>query len=158
MSVTKGVCIAVDQSDLLKEKVEYFLFPAKPNHYYVSRFNRKGAHFGCYQAERFQITEKEVWTPEPEPNLPELNTSLFYRAQLIWRKKGYKDKPLKDYIVQPRGKHCYFWHDRERKKFCGCFPLHWFTDFVPVQSHNIEEKTKEEVKLLQRPDGQLAFF
>lgn len=68
MSLTRGVCIDVDHSDLLKEKVEYFLFPAKPSHYYVSRFNRKGAHFGCYPAERFQITEKEVWTPEPQPN------------------------------------------------------------------------------------------
>lgn len=95
MSVTRGVCIDVDHSDLLKEKVEYFLFPAKPSHYYVSRFNRKGAHFGCYPAERFQITEKEVWTPEPQPNLPELNANLFYRAQLIWRKRDIKINHLK---------------------------------------------------------------
>lgn len=156
----KGICIDVDHSALLGINEEYFLFPAKPNHYYVSKFNRKEAHFGCYPAERFQVVEKEVWTPEPQANKPNLDKGLLYRAQLIWRTKGYKNKPLKDYIIKPKGNHCFFWHDRERKKICGCFPIHWFANFEELSE---AEEVKgipepEPVSLLERPDGQLAFF
>ncbi|MBG9830802.1 hypothetical protein [Bacillus wiedmannii] len=157
----KGVCIDLDHSDLLKQGVEYFLFPAPPNHYYVSKFNRKGAHFGCYPAERFQVTEKEVWTPEPPMSAPQLDGNLFYRARLIWRTKGYKNKPLKDYIIQPRGKYCYFWHDRIREKFCGCFPIHWFTNFEVISENQEEPKKEMKEELIvfrERPDGQLVLF
>lgn len=156
----KGVCIDVDHSALLGINEEYFLFPAKPNHYYVSKFNRKEAHFGCYPAERFQVVEKENWTPEPQVNTPKLDKGLLYRAQLIWRTKGYKNKPLKDYIIKPKGNHCFFWHNRERKKLCGCFPIHWFANFEELSEAEEVKGTPEPetVSLLERPDGQLAFF
>ncbi|WP_460271912.1 hypothetical protein [Bacillus sp. NEAU-Y102] len=157
----KGVCIDVDHSALLGINEEYFLFSAKPNHYYVSKFNRKESHFGCYPAERFKAVENEVWTPEPQINTPNLDESKFYKAQLIWRKKGYKDRPLKDYIIKPRGTHCFFWHDRERKKICGCFPIHWFANFeeLAAELEEVKETPKQElVSLLERPGGQLAFF
>lgn len=157
----KGICIDVDHSALLGINEEYFLFPAKPNHYFVSKFDCKESHFGCYPAERFQVVEKEVWTPEPQDNTPKLDKSLFYRAQLIWRTKGYKNKPLKDYIIKPKGNHCFFWHDRECKKLCGCFPIHWFANFeeLAAEREEIKETPEQElVSLLERPGGQLAFF
>ncbi len=157
----KGICIDVDHSALLGINEEYFLFPAKPDHYFVSKFNRKESHFGCYPAERFQVVEKEVWTPEPQVNKPNLDKGLLYRAQLIWRTKGYKNKPLKDYIIKPKGNHCFFWHDRERKKLCGCFPIHWFANFeeLAAEQEEIKETSEQErVSLLERPGGQLAFF
>ncbi|MFJ7552525.1 hypothetical protein ACIQXZ_01235 [Bacillus thuringiensis] len=157
----KGMCIDVDHSALLGINEEYFLFPAKPNHYYVSKFDRKESHFGCYPTERFKVVESEVLTPEPQINMPNLDESKFYKAQLIWRTKGYKDKPLKDYIINPKGTHCFFWHDPERKKLCGCFPMHWFANFEELaeELEEVEETPKQEsVSLLERPDGQLAFF
>ncbi|TKI79532.1 hypothetical protein [Bacillus mycoides] len=157
----KGICIDVDHSALLGINEEYFLFPAKPDHYFVSKFNRKESHFGCYPAERFQVVEKEVWTPEPRVNKPNLDKGLLYRAQLIWRTKGYKNKPLKDYIIKPKGNQCFFWHDRERKKLCGCFPIHWFANFeeLAAEQEEIKETSEQErVSLLERPGGQLAFF
>ncbi|MEK5286799.1 hypothetical protein NSS61_20280 [Bacillus sp. EU54] len=157
----KGMCIDVDHSALLGINEEYFLFPAKPNHYYVSKFDRKESHFGCYPVERFKVVESEVLTPEPQINMPNLDESKFYKAQLIWRTKGYKDKPLKDYIINPKGTHCFFWHDPERKKLCGCFPIHWFANFEELaeELEEVKETPKQEsVSLLERPDGQLAFF
>lgn len=157
----KGICIDVDHSALLGINEEYFLFPAKPNHYFVSKFNRKESHFGCYPAERFQVAGKEAWTPEPQVNTPNLDKGLLYRAQLIWRTKDYKNKPLKDYIIQPKGNHCFFWHDRERKNLCGCFPIHWFANFeeLAAEPEEVKETPKQElVSLLERPGGQLAFF
>ncbi|EEL69453.1 hypothetical protein [Bacillus mycoides] len=157
----KGMCIDVDHSALLGINEEYFLFPAKPNHYYVSKFDRKESHFGCYPTERFKVVESEVLTPEPQINMPNLDESKFYKAQLIWRTKGYKDKPLKDYIINPTGTHCFFWHDPERKKLCGCFPIHWFANFEELaeELEEVKETPKQEsVSLLERPDGQLEFF
>ncbi|MGG5766629.1 hypothetical protein [Bacillus wiedmannii] len=157
----KGICIDVDHSALLGINEEYFLFPAKPNHYFVSKFDRKESHFGCYPAERFQVVEKEVWTPEPQVNTLNVDQGLLYRAKLIWRTKGYKDKSLKDYVIKPKGKHCLFWHDREREKLCGCFPIHWFANFevLAEEKEEIKETPEQElVSLLERPGGQLAFF
>ncbi|MGH1287796.1 hypothetical protein [Bacillus toyonensis] len=157
----KGICIDVDYSALLGINEEYFLFPAKHNHYFVSKFNCKESHFGCYPVERFQVVEKNVWTPEPQVNTPNLNKGFLYRAQLIWRTKGYENKPLKDYIIKLKGNYCFFWHDRERKKLCGCFPIHWFTNFeeLAAEQEKIKEILEQErVSLLERLGGQLAFF
>ncbi|EOO04909.1 hypothetical protein IAW_05726 [Bacillus cereus str. Schrouff] len=55
----QGICINADISTELKLGQEYYLFPAKPNHFYVSRFDNKGANFGCYQSERFRIIKEE---------------------------------------------------------------------------------------------------
>ncbi|EOO04910.1 hypothetical protein IAW_05727 [Bacillus cereus str. Schrouff] len=54
-----------------------------------------------------------------------------------------------------------FWHDEERKKLGGYFPLHWFTGFEElseVQEEVKETKEQEIVPLLERPDGQLALL
>lgn len=155
--VMKGVCIDADTSTELKLDQEYHLFPAKPNHFYVSRFDNKGANFGCYQADRFKVTVEEEWPQEPNDDTPLLDPDTFYHAELIWRQQGYKDKPLKRYVVQPKKTHCMFWHDEERKKPGGCFPLHWFAGFVPIDE---EQRQLEEqpIALLERVDGQLAFL
>jgi len=155
----KAVCINADASTELRLEQEYFVFPTKTNHYYVSRFDNVNAHFGCYQAERFHFVEEEGWPQEPQMEIPNLEQGVFYHAQLIWRKQGYKNKPLKEYIIQPKRTHCFFWHDQERKKPGGCFPLHWFTNFVPIiEQEGHEEAEEQPVNLLERMDGQLAFF
>ncbi|EOO05014.1 hypothetical protein IAW_05833 [Bacillus cereus str. Schrouff] len=152
----KGICINADSSTELKLDQECYLFPAKPNHFYVSRFDNKGANFGCYQAERFRVIEEEEWPREPSKDVPLLNPDVFYNAELIWRQKGYKNKPLKRYVVQQKGTHCMFWHDEELKSPGGCFPLHWFAGFEELsEAHEkVKEKQGQElVPLLERPGG-----
>ncbi|WP_257145405.1 hypothetical protein [Bacillus cereus] len=51
------------------------------------------------------------------------------------------------------------WHDKERKRFAGCFPLHWFRGFGPmIEQQSSQEVNGQSIALLERPDGQLAFF
>ncbi|MDP7981018.1 hypothetical protein [Bacillus multifaciens] len=155
----KAVCINADTSTELRLEQEYFIFPAKPNHYYVSRFDNVNAHFGSYQAERFHVVEEEEWPKEPQMDILKLDQDKFYHAQLIWRQRGFKNKSLKEYVIKPKRTHCLFWHDEERKRFCGCFPLHWFKNFVPVIEKEKPEKVEEQpIELLEKVDGQLAFF
>lgn len=153
----KGKCIDAADSTMLKIGHEYFLFPAGSNHYYVSQFNNKNAHFGCYKASKFALIEKDVWSPEPPIQSFNLDQDTFYRAQLIWRTKGHKNTPLKDYVIQPKKTHCFFWHDRKREQFCGCFPLHWFTNFESI-TNQPEKEQEKAITFLERPGGQLAFF
>ncbi|MFI8709847.1 hypothetical protein ACIGHG_22975 [Bacillus sp. NPDC077411] len=160
VAAIKAKCIGANYSPVLQQGEEYFVFPAKQNFYYVSRFNNINAHFGCYPKERFQLIEKDVWSSEPNVQIPDLDQDTFYRAQLIWRAKGYRNKPLKDYVIQPKKTHCFFWHDRKRRQFCGCFPLHWFANFEPIveQQKQQEEVKENPITLIERFDGQLAFF
>ncbi|SFI35543.1 hypothetical protein SAMN04488574_102440 [Bacillus sp. 71mf] len=153
----KAVCINADASTELQLEKEYFVFPVKWNHYYVSQFNNIDAHFGCYPKERFQLIEKDVWSSEPDVQVPDLDQDTFYRAQLIWRAKGHRSKPLKDYVIKPKKTHCFFWHDRKREQFCGCFPLHWFANFEPIVEQQ-EEVKENHIVLIERFGGQLAFF
>lgn len=153
----KGICINLDVSSELKLDQEYFLFSAKPNHFYVSRFDNIHANFGCYEVERFQVIEG--WPEEPKRDIPQLDREKYYRADLIWRARGYRDKELKRYVMKTSKTHCYFWHDKERKRFVGCFPLHWFKDFKPmIEQQSSQEINEQSIALLERPDGQLAFF
>ncbi|MEN3130830.1 hypothetical protein ABDI49_07370 [Bacillus cereus] len=154
----KGICINVDASTELKLDQEYYLFPAKPNHFYVSRFDNVHANFGCYEADRFQVIKEEEWPKEPEIDIPELDKEKYYRADLIWRAKGYRDKELKRYVMKPSTTHCYVWHDKERKQFAGCFPLHWFRGFKLMIEQQSPQAVEQPIVLLERPDGQLAFF
>ncbi|PFI78295.1 hypothetical protein [Bacillus cereus] len=154
----KGICINVDASTELKLDQEYYLFPAKPNHFYVSRFDNVHANFGCYGADRFQVIKEEEWTKEPEIDIPELDREKYYRADLIWRAEGYRDKELKRYVMKPSTTHCYVWHDKERKQFAGCFPIHWFRDFKLMIEQQSPQAVEQPIVLLERPDGQLAFF
>ncbi|PGT77832.1 hypothetical protein COD14_06980 [Bacillus cereus] len=62
--------------------------------------------------------------------------------------------------MKPKSNHYFLWHDRERKKLCGCFPIHWFANFeeLPeVQEEVKETQAREFVSLLERLDGRLAF-
>ncbi|PEA85892.1 hypothetical protein [Bacillus thuringiensis] len=154
----KGTCINASHSTELKQEQEYFLFPLKPNHFYVSRFDNKGANFGCYEADRFQVIEEEEWPKEPEIDIPELDKEKYYRADLIWRAEGYRDKELKRYVMKPSTTHCYVWHDKERKQFAGCFPMHWFRDFKLIIEQQSPQAVEQPIVLLERPNGQLAFF
>lgn len=153
----KGKCIDAADSTMLQIDREYFLFPAGPNNYYVSHFNNKNAHFGCYEASKFVLIKDDIWSPEPPIQSFNLDQDTFYRAQLIWRTKGHKNIPLKDYVIQPKKTHCFFWHDWKRERCCGCFPLHWFTHFEPITDQPEKEKEKA-ITFLERPGGQLAFF
>ncbi|XLP22116.1 sugar ABC transporter [Bacillus toyonensis] len=77
----------------------------------------------------------------------------------MWRPKGYRDKPLKGYVIKPSKTHCCFWHDKERKRFAGCFPLHWFRDFELMTAQPSSQVIEgQPIALLERPDGQLTFF
>lgn len=155
----KGRCINAADTTTLQNEQEYFLFPAGQNHYYVSMFNNTNAHFGCYQAERFQVVEEEEWPQEPPVEFPQLKQCSFYKAKLIWRQRGHRNKELKAYFVKPGKTHCYFWHDQERTEFCGCFPVHWFTNFEPITEQEVHvEAEEQQIELLERVDGQLAFF
>jgi len=160
----KGTCITANYSTELKQDQEYFLFPAKPNHYYVSRFDNKGASFGCYEADRFRVIEEEVWPEEPKNDIPQLDREKYYLADLVYIAKGYRGKELKRYVVQPKKTHCMLWHDEERKRPGGCFLIHWFAGFEELSEvQEVQEVVKESqeqelVPLLERPDGQLALF
>ncbi|WP_153465074.1 hypothetical protein [Sediminibacillus terrae] len=65
----KGICVDPSQSALLEENKEYFIFPNGATAFYVSKFNRKGAHFGCFQADRFEVIAEDS-TVEKAANEP----------------------------------------------------------------------------------------
>ncbi|PGZ45718.1 hypothetical protein COE56_25900 [Bacillus anthracis] len=153
----RGICVNDKFSTELRLNQEYYLFSAKPHHFYVSRFNNINASFGCYESDRFQVIEDMKSPEEPRNGVPALDKEKYYHADLVYVASGYQGKALKNYVVQPSNTHCYFWHDVERKKFGGCFPLHWFSGFVEIGTEPIGEK-EPEIELFERIGGQLAFF
>jgi hypothetical protein len=126
----KGVCKDPGQTAVLEKGKVYFLFPNGRNHFYVSNFPNFRAHKGCFQSSYFQVIEKEQWPQEPEMKSYCLDPEKVYIANLIWRKPGYKAVALKEYYIKPRTTHCDFYQDSNLTELGGCFPLHWFTDFV----------------------------
>lgn len=50
----KVVCIDDSNSEILVQGREYFIFPEGSVACYVSKFNNRNAHFGCYSAARFK--------------------------------------------------------------------------------------------------------
>lgn len=139
----QGICVDPGQSVVLEKGKNYFLFPHGPKHFYVSKFPSKESHRGCFSSEYFQLVEKEEWPQEPDVKVISLDPDKVYKARLIWRKKGYQDKQLGIYFIKPFKDHGYFYRDSELKKCGGCFPLHWFTDFVEV---DVEEREPEIIK------------
>lgn len=141
----EGICVDKNQSTVLENGKRYFLFPNGPDHYYVSNFNNNKSHFGCFQALYFQLIEKEIWPPEPVPKSISLDHGKIYKANLIWRKPGYKIVELKDYYIRPGETHAEFFKDKDLTKCCGCFPLHWFSNFrsIETESANIEPILEE---------------
>lgn len=55
-----GVCTESGATLTLIPGQKYYLFPNGPNHFYVSKFNSKDAHFGCYRSNYFEIAEESV--------------------------------------------------------------------------------------------------
>ncbi|UYG93208.1 sugar ABC transporter [Cytobacillus firmus] len=92
----------------------------------------------------FAIYEEELWPEEPSAREIMLDTEKVYRASLIWRRKGYESTELKEYYIEPKSTHAYFFHDRELKRCGGCYPLHWFTGFVEV-TEEIDQISEEIV-------------
>jgi hypothetical protein len=129
----RGICTDLGQTAVLELGKSYYLFPNGTQHYYVSNFPDRNAHRGCFQTKYFQIIEKEIWPPEPEVKEFRLDRGKLYRAELIWRKSGYKDVDLKGYFIKPLTTHGDFYHDINFSKLGGCFPLHWFKNFVEIE-------------------------
>ncbi|MDL4842815.1 hypothetical protein [Aquibacillus rhizosphaerae] len=61
----KGVCLDASNTTTLEKDQEYFIFPNGESSFYVSNFDRKTAHFGCYRASRFEVL-KDVATIHQE--------------------------------------------------------------------------------------------
>jgi hypothetical protein len=137
----KGICIDPGQTVVLEKGKSYFLFPNGTKHYYVSDFNNKNAHKGCFQALYFQIAKEEERLAEPVAKSVSLDPDKVYKAKLIWRKPGYKFIELKEYFVKLSKTHCDFYNDINLKKYFGCFPLHWFANFEEAQ----QEETVQEI-------------
>jgi hypothetical protein len=129
----RGICTDLGQTAVLKLGKSYYLFPNGTKHYYVSNFPSRDAHKGCFQVKYFQIIEKDTRSSEPEMREFQLDHGKLYKAELIWRKPGYKTVELKEYFIRPLTTHGDFYHDINFSKLGGCFPLHWFTNFVEVQ-------------------------
>jgi hypothetical protein len=138
-TVLQGICIDIGETTVLEKGKTYFLFPNGSTHYYVSKFQNKNSHFGCFRKSFFQIVQKDEWSPEPPAdNVPSLDSSKIYEAILIWREKGYHATIGSTYYLRPRGTHATFYHDRNLKRLGGCFPLHWFTDFREINKEDTE--------------------
>ncbi|MGM7634196.1 sugar ABC transporter [Bacillus sp. Hm123] len=98
----------------------------------------------------------DEWPPEPKLDLPDLEAGKVYSAQLIWRRKGYRGKELKQYYIKPDNqKNTNFYADKELKEFQGRYPLHWFADFKLIE--DIEEQL---VELVEEPTNfeQMSLF
>jgi hypothetical protein len=108
----EGVCIDTGQTVVLEKGKSYFLFPNGTKHYYVSKFPNQNGHKGCFQAIYFQIIKKEEWPQEPERLSIILDQEKVYKANLIWRRIGYKSTELREYYVRPKATHGYFYQER----------------------------------------------
>lgn len=149
-----GVCIDSGLSVNLKKGERYYLFTYGREHFYASRFQNKGAHFGVYEKKYFEIVrpalEQDNWSQEPPKSMIELNQvnqAKIYKAELVWRQREYTDKQLGIYYIIPKNTHCFFYSDPQLNKLCGCFPLHWFANFKehdPNAETIIQELSKSE--------------
>jgi hypothetical protein len=128
----QGICIDPGQTVVLEKGKNYFLFPNGTQHYYVSKFPNKHAYKGCFQTKYFQIIQKEEWSNEPDVKALGLDQGKVYKANLIWRRPGYKSTELQEYYVRPKTTNGYFYKDSNLKECNGCFPLHWFANFMEV--------------------------
>lgn len=83
----KGICVDSTNSAVLEVSREYFLFPNGPNAYYVSKFDRETAHFGCFQAKRFEVLEMEEGPSEPNNKVPDdiVETEQLSLFEELWQ-------------------------------------------------------------------------
>jgi hypothetical protein len=138
-NLLQGICIDTVATTVLEEGKKYFLFSNGSDHYYVSNFPEVNSHQGCFHKSLFKLVQEDEWPPEPSAdNVPVLDSSKIYEAKLIWRTRGYRDTKLGTYYLRPSITHAYFYGDRQLKKFVGCFPLHWFTEFREINADETE--------------------
>lgn len=162
----KGRCIDTGGSTVLEKGEVYHLFLNGPDHFYVSKFDNKNAHFGCFGRRFFEPVleieqdHNEDWPPEPieTQEIMRLDRSKIYKASLIWREKGYQGKELKDYYIKPLKTHAYFYHDEKLQRSGGCFPLKWFTNFEEIEYQECEEETDEQELLPEIEWEQMSLF
>lgn len=136
----------------LKKGERYYLFTHGRDHFYASRFKRKGAHFGVYEKKFFkviqgQVLEQDKCTQEPLKSTIEINKDKVYKADLVWRQRAYAATELGTYYLKPKNTHCFFYSDPQLNKVCGCFPLNWFANFEehdPKVEPIIQEMLKSE--------------
>ncbi len=158
----QGVCVETGQTTTLVEGKQYYLFPKGMKHYLVSKFPSENAHMGCFRSGYFQVIEKELWPEEPMVKDISLDSERLYKARLIWRREGYKGAELKEYFLRPKKTHAYFYHNERLEHFCGCFPLHWFSDFEELEVEPITQEielefTESDQLLAQNIQKELVF-
>jgi hypothetical protein len=140
----QGICVDTSQTTVLEKGRKYFLFPNGPQHYYVSIFPNPHAHKGCFEASLFQIVKEEEWPQEPIAKPIHLDKEKIYQASLVWREPGHRSVPLKKYFVRAKNTHGYFYEDLNLETCRGCFPLHWFSEFVEADQEVEEQLLQEE--------------
>jgi hypothetical protein len=128
----QGVCVDPGQTEVLEKGKTYYLFLNGNEHYYVSVFPSQNAHKGCFQTKYFQVIERDSYPQEPAARPIHLDPNKVYKADLIWAKPGYRPFTSKEYYIKPRTTHGYFYHDINLTKPGGCFPLHWFDNFIEI--------------------------
>jgi hypothetical protein len=141
----QGICVDTSQTTVLEKGRKYFLFPNGEQHYYVSIFPNPHAHKGCFEASLFQVVNEEEWPQEPAMKRIHLDKEKTYKALLVWREPGYQSTSLKEYFVRTKSTHGYFYEDRNLEKCRGCFPLHWFSEFVEAEQENEDHLLQEEM-------------
>ncbi|MFY0521618.1 hypothetical protein ACOMCU_27985 [Lysinibacillus sp. UGB7] len=154
MKTMQGLCMDSGNSTNLQNGDIYYLFPHGGQAFNVSRFPRKGSHFGTYQKDRFKIVEDEdKWPQEPvKPNNQQtLEKGKVYKAELVWRSKGYAEstQPGTYFIAAVNNCYvcktdCYFYLDAERQQPKGRFPLHWFTNIQEYDENAVVELPRNE--------------
>lgn len=130
------------------------------------------AFYGPWQPEEpHEEPHQEGWPEEPAAAPIGLEPGKLYLANLIWRRPGYKQTKLQQYYVRAKQTHGYFYKDPQLKQCGGCFPLHWFVGFKEIQEPESVQETaesvhkesesvqkKQQIELIERENGQLAFF
>lgn len=84
----KAICIEVDSSVVLKMEQEYYVFPAGPEHYYVSRFDNVNANFGCYLVNKFKLVNEKKCLEESVLDIPNLKEKVELELELVLKENG----------------------------------------------------------------------
>lgn len=148
----QGIYLDTENTVVLQKGSSYYLFPNRPDHFYVSRFPKEGAHIDCFQTKHFQLIVEE------EKAMTDIDREKVYFAHL-YRKEGYPGLELREYFIKPRKTHCFLYEDRALTQLKGCFPLDWFTDFEKIVPE-IDKSVPivEEIEFRSTENGQLLLF
>ncbi len=72
----KAVCIDANQTTVLREGKEYFVFPTGPIYFYVSNFESVNSHMGAFLRSMFQVIDDNEKSAESNKNADENNKSV----------------------------------------------------------------------------------